>query len=102
MDNQPTLASLVIALLDLARLGLPADPERLAGRLGIDVERTQKGLAQLDRHGLADARRVRLTLAGLAVAAQLDVERASRSTLLVSEPSANDAPSSAASRARAA
>ncbi len=102
MDTQPTLASLVIALLDLARLGLPADLERLAGRLGIDVERTRKGLAHLDRHGLADARRVRLTLAGLAVAAQLDIERAARGALVVSAPCANDAPLPIASRARAA
>ena len=93
MDTQPTLASLVIALLDLARLGLPADLDRLAGRLGIDVERTRAGLMQLDRHGLADARRVRLTLSGLAVAAQLDVERAGRSALVVSAPSGNGAPS---------
>ncbi len=71
----PSLASLVVTLFDLSRLGLPADVGRIAGRLGIEAARVQRGLEVLDERGLVDVRRTRLTLAGLALAAQLDLER---------------------------
>ena len=95
MNSQPSLASLVIALLDLARHGLSADVERLAGRLGIEPARVRRGLAELQRRGLCDADRVRLTLTGLAMAAQLDLERETRALFAVESASANDAPTGA-------
>ncbi len=92
MNSQPSLASLVVALFDLARLGLAADVERLAGRLGIEPSRIERALAELERRGLADARRARLTLAGLALASQLDMERSARELFTVEASSANDVP----------
>jgi DNA-binding MarR family transcriptional regulator len=89
MNSQLTLASLVLAVFDLVRLGLPADPDRLAGRLGIEISRVERALAELERRGLADAGRARLTLAGLALASQLDMERSAR---LFGLAPANDAP----------
>lgn len=78
MSKSPTLSSLVIALFDLARLGRTNDAELVAGRLGIEVHRVERGLAELERRGLADASRCRLTMAGLALAAQLDHAREER------------------------
>lgn len=78
MNSQLTLASLVITLFDLARLGLPADVERVAGRLGVELVRIERGLCELERRGLADAKRVRLSLTGLALASRLDMEREAR------------------------
>jgi Mn-dependent DtxR family transcriptional regulator len=100
MNSTPlTLGSLVVALFDLARLGLPADVGRIAGRLGVESARIARGLALLAQQGLVDAERTRLTLAGLALAAQLDTERRARravtddtSTHTPHTPSANDAP----------
>ncbi len=92
MNSQLTLASLVLAVFDLVRLGLPADAERLAGRLGIETVRVERALVELERRGLADAGRARLSLAGLALASQLDMERSAR---LFGLSPANDAPSSA-------
>jgi len=89
MNSQLTLASLVLAVFDLVRLGLAADAERLAGRLGIETVRVERALAELERRGLADASRARLTLAGLALASQLDMERSAR---LFGLAPANDAP----------
>ena len=94
MNSQPSLASLVLALFDLARLGLSADVACLAGRLGIEDARVTRALAELDRRGLCDARRVRLSLAGLALASQLDMERSERELFSVESASANDAPRS--------
>lgn len=94
MNSQPSLASLVLALFDLARLGLPTDVACLAGRLGIEEARVTRALAELDRRGLCDARRARLTLAGLALASQLEMERSARELFSVEAASANDAPRS--------
>ncbi|MFO0713018.1 MAG: hypothetical protein U0353_24400 [Sandaracinus sp.] len=101
MNSQPSLASLVVALFDLARLGLPADVERLAGRLGIEPSRVTGALAELERRGLADARRVRLSLAGLALASQLDMERSARELFAI-EPAAHGGSANEAPRARRA
>lgn len=89
MNSPVSLASLVLALFDLVRLGLPADADRLAGRLGIAIDRVERGLSELGRRGLVDVARVRLTLTGLALASQLDMERSAR---LLGLAPANDAP----------
>jgi Mn-dependent DtxR family transcriptional regulator len=79
MNSTPlTLGSLLIALFDLARLGLPADVGRVAGRLGVERARVASGLTLLDQNGLVDADRAQLTLAGLALAARLDADRQAR------------------------
>jgi hypothetical protein len=96
MNSQPSLASLVLALFDLARLGFVADVGCLAGRLGIEAARVERALTELDRRGLCDARRARLTLAGLALASQLDMERSARDLFGLEAPSANGAPRAAA------
>ena len=92
MNSQLTLASLLLALFDLVRLGLPVDADCVAGRLGIEPARVERALGELDRRGLVDAPRVRLTLSGLALASQLDMERSAR---LYGLAPANDAPASA-------
>ncbi|GAB4206965.1 MAG: hypothetical protein OHK0013_24090 [Sandaracinaceae bacterium] len=93
-----TLGSLVVALFDLARLGLPADVDRVAGRLGVENARVVRGLGLLAAQGLVDLERTRLTLAGLALAARLDAERQARRAHAAPShvASANDAPAQAA------
>jgi DNA-binding MarR family transcriptional regulator len=63
--------ALLGALHDLSRATRPIDLGVLAGRLGWGVGRVVRVLAHLERKGLADRARCRLTLAGLAVAAVL-------------------------------
>lgn len=70
-----TSSAVLLALFDLTRLGRAADADRLAGRLGLDREGIVEALAALDRAGLVDAGRVRMTMAGLALAASLDLRR---------------------------
>lgn len=67
MDTNTNL-SVLLALFELARQNRPAHVERVAGRLGLDTDATRRALRALEARGLADAMRVRLTLAGLAVA----------------------------------
>ena len=78
MSTSITLATLVTVLFDLARLGVTPTDARVASRLGIATERVSRALRELDARGLADAKRCRLTLAGLGMAAQLDQERSER------------------------
>ncbi len=67
--------ALLTAMHDLARANLPAGLGVLSGRLGWGVGRTVRVLAHLERRGLADRARVRLTLAGLAITVVLAAER---------------------------
>ena len=69
--------ALLLALHDLARLDGAADLGILAGRLGWGVGRAVRVLGALDDKGLADRPRVRLTMAGLAIAATLNAARSS-------------------------
>ncbi|MCZ7684247.1 MAG: hypothetical protein M5U28_37915 [Sandaracinaceae bacterium] len=69
--------ALLTAFYDLGRLNRPADLGVLAGRLGWGVGRAVRVLAHLERRGLADRARCRLTLAGLAVSTALAAERES-------------------------
>ncbi|MCC6874046.1 MAG: hypothetical protein IT378_07035 [Sandaracinaceae bacterium] len=59
----------LVTLFDLARAGVPADCALLAARLGASHAEVAMELARLDRAGLANASRCRLTLVGLARAA---------------------------------
>lgn len=67
--------ALLTALHELARANRPADLGVLAGRLGWGVGRAVRVLAHLERRGLADRARCRLSLAALAVAVVLTAER---------------------------
>ena len=51
-----------------ARATAPADPNRIAPELGARRSQIRIRLSRLERAGLVDARRCRLTLPGLAVA----------------------------------
>jgi DNA-binding MarR family transcriptional regulator len=98
-----TLGSLVVTVFDLTRLGLPADAGRIAGRLGVETARIARGLELMERQGLATrhASEARLTLAGLALASQLDAlrgqpARSEARAVNAEGPSANGAPRSVA------
>jgi DNA-binding MarR family transcriptional regulator len=74
--------TVLAALHDLSEKTLPIDLGVLAGRLGWGVGRAVRVIAHLEKLGLADRGRCRLTLAGLGVAVALRDERAA------SQPSA--------------
>lgn len=75
MNSKRTTSDEALALLttlhDLSRATLPIDLGVLAGRLGWGVGRVVRVLAHLERKGLADRERCRLTLAGLSIAVVL-------------------------------
>lgn len=77
--NKPTTAHEAMIVLSslhqLAEANLPADLGVLAGRLGWGVGRVVRVLAHLEKKGLVDRARCRLTLAGLAFAVALDAAR---------------------------
>lgn len=73
-----SLATILTVLFDLARLSVTPTDARIAGRLGIATERVSRAMRELDACGLADAKRCRLTLAGLGMGAQLDQARSER------------------------
>jgi len=58
-------------LFTMASEGCPADRYLLAAELGLSEQAVDQLLEQLDDAGLVHARRVRLTLSGLAVAVSL-------------------------------
>ena len=58
-------------LFTMASEGCPADRFLLAAELGLSDRQVDELLEQLDRAGLVNARRVRLTMTGLAVAVSL-------------------------------
>jgi Mn-dependent DtxR family transcriptional regulator len=64
-----TLRPVLLALFDLARGDRPATADRVARAAGVSPDAARAALRTLERAGLADAMRVRLTFAGLAVAA---------------------------------
>ena len=69
---------LLAAMHDLGRLNLPIDLGVLAGRLAWGVGRVVRVLAHLERKGLADRARCRLTLAGLTFAIAFEASREAR------------------------
>ncbi|HBQ19795.1 MAG: hypothetical protein RLO52_37750 [Sandaracinaceae bacterium] len=78
--HKRTTSEEAIALLgsvhELSRANLPIDLGVLAGRLGWGVGRVIRVLSHLEKKGLADRGRCRLSLAGLAVATMLEASRA--------------------------
>lgn len=68
--------AIVVRLYRLGRTDRPASLARLARDLQRPAEHLAEDLAILDRAGLVDATRVRLTLSGLCVAASVRVKRA--------------------------
>lgn len=70
-----TPRSILFVLFDLARADRPATVDRIAARLGTSPNQVRQRLDQLERLKLVDAQRVRLTLAGLAIATSLSANR---------------------------
>lgn len=70
--------AIVVRLYRLARTDRPASLARLARDLQSPADELARELAILDRAGLVDAARVRLTLSGLCVAASVRVKRAAQ------------------------
>lgn len=75
MTHREQSLSILVALHDLVRAGLPGDAARLAGRLGLTPADTGAALVRLASVGLVTGRTPRLTMAGLALAASLVEER---------------------------
>ncbi len=80
--SQDTILSVLFTLLELARADVPAHAGEIAQRLGLTAVRVGEVLVHLERRGLADAARVRLTMHGLAVATAL-AAHARRGTIAV-------------------
>jgi DNA-binding MarR family transcriptional regulator len=80
MTNRERSFAVLLALFDLARAGLPADPRRLAGRLGMSEPDVRAALARLSRASFVA--RGRLSLTGLALASSLDRARSSACSML--------------------
>lgn len=72
-----THEALVLGLLDLllTLADRPATAGRLGTRLGVSPLRVAEGLIHLERRGLVDAGKARLTLHGLAIATALRAAR---------------------------
>ena len=77
MPNRTQLRALLV-LYRLARDDRPAELHALAAALGLRCAPTDGLLRELERMGLADADRVRLTLSGLALAVALPASFARR------------------------
>lgn len=80
-----THEALVLGLLDvlLSLADRPATASRLGTRLGVSPLRVAEGLLHLERRGLVDAGKARLTLRGLAIATALRAAREERRADLV-------------------
>jgi predicted transcriptional regulator len=74
----PNHHAVLSALLDLARADRHATVLRVALHAGLDRATTELSLAALDRAGLVDAERVRLTMHGLAATALLGAPKRSQ------------------------
>jgi hypothetical protein len=77
MTHREQSLSLLVALLDLARAGLPLETGRLAGRIGLSMADTEAALGRLESVGLV-VRGPRLTMTGLALATSLAEDRERR------------------------
>lgn len=75
MTDRERSFTVLLALLDLARAGLPSTSERVAGRIAMCRPLVDAALTRLTRAGFV--RGARLTLQGLALASSLDTTRAS-------------------------
>jgi Mn-dependent DtxR family transcriptional regulator len=75
-QHQALFTDLLIALLDLAQNDQAAQAGALAARVDARPLDVAEALVSLERRGLVDAGRARLTFGGLAVAAALRARRA--------------------------
>lgn len=82
MQNSFSLGVLHL-MYDEARKSLPPSRARIAKLLGASVGDVDEALEVLDRAGLVDARRARLTFPGLAVAAASRAAGQSRGSVRV-------------------
>ena len=92
--NEPKLCGrLLVQLFRRGQAGETIDIMSLADAAGASVLAASKAMAALERAGLADARRLRLTLSGLALAAAFSERRAVEVEARASRPalSARDA-----------
>lgn len=71
MNREQMILATLIALFDLAQGDDPARADNLAGRIGATPTAVAEALLHLERRGLVDAGRARLTMRGLAAAAAL-------------------------------
>lgn len=69
MTTDPIENRILYALFALSRDTLPIDAERLGAAVGVGPTRAAEALVNLERAGLVDASRARLTMLGLARAA---------------------------------
>jgi hypothetical protein len=76
MKLHPDFAAVLVCLLGRARDGRRASVPFVARSLGTSLGDCHRRLVALDRAGLVDSGRVRLTMAGLAVAVCLGSARA--------------------------
>ncbi len=72
--HRTTRDTLVLDVLDAlyTRTDAPSDASTLALHLGVTPTRVAEALLHLERRGMADASRARLTLRGLAAASALN------------------------------
>ena|SRR5687768_12647749 len=85
--NEPRLCGrLLTRLFRNGQAGETTDIISLARSSGSDVLAVLRAMAALERAGLADARRLRLTLSGLALAAAFSEPESSVSQPAVSQP----------------
>lgn len=72
--HRTTRDTLVLDVLDVlyTQAHVPSDASSLALHLGVTPTRVAEALIHLERRGMADANRARLTLRGLAAAASLN------------------------------
>lgn len=94
MDHETLVFSLLDLLLSLGDRSATAG--RLGARLGVSPSRAAEGLLHLERRGLVDAGRARLTLHGLAIATALRASRAAEQAPLRASYAAEQAPRRAA------
>lgn len=69
--DQNILAATLLALFDLAREGQPAHMGNLADRIGVPRKDAVRALVELEKRGLCDAARARLSMKGLVVVSSL-------------------------------
>lgn len=81
-------ARLLLALFDMVQAGENIELFSLSEVSGLNLYRTLSELDRLDRRGLVDRRRLRLTAAGLTVAVSLDRRDGVREARTVAAPMA--------------
>ncbi len=78
--HRTTRDTLVLDVLDVlyTRAHVPSDASSLALHLGVTPTRVAEALLHLEKRGMVDATKVRLTLSGLTAAASLNAAARAR------------------------